>query len=1568
MNRRPVFFWRVVLLLSLLGSFALAQPASGFKGVVVGDALEWEGSELLLTLEVSELAQFKLDIHSPGFDPNDYRSALQGQSELGDERYDKGAGSVQATFQLLGEAGVIVEKKYGVEAHRTDNFATVLLQPGRYTLKSTLAGLAKNAFVYSVSSDPDGAAQLYVEPNQLLVDPQATGTITGMNYTIPRGDWTTPFSITVPENPNPVVASIYDGDGAAELLFRLTSPDGATQDMPVSGDKTWLEYSLDQIGDYDFAFRVPESAGQYSNTIGLRVDKRLRIEGTQLRVVRPAIFTLTKTVDKMQAVVGETLNYTIEVRNEGDTLGNVTLGDVLPAGLEGESLEETFTLYAGQSKAFKVQAVISEGAPEQIINTATLMSDAQTLSAEAVTTLQAEPVVEVSAPPIYEITKTANRTEVMVGDSVIFTTTVTNTGGTKGEVTLSDILPEGLAGVGLEQTFVLSPGDSREFIIAARVLDTAADVLENEVTITDGVSTASATAMVTVVRPLVVVPEIEVTPPAGAEGTPVPGADPASVVVDPAAQVTPEVMPEEPIVLEDFEASRFSRIDLFYRAGDIITCDLGELAAGESRDVNVVLEALEGTISNSRFSTLAEGLSVRKSDLLREENTVSYTLRVTNPGSETVDAVLTEPLPTGTRFVSGEGCLETTDLAKEILVTHVPPEGSVYDAGSSLLNGAAISDPLVDKSGRLYWVIPYSSEGTITYLVAHSDALPPVEEPTLTVATSDRDLELVGSVPFTDAERALMESAPVKLSSEPLANIQVRPLDVIADNRNPIRLEIRTVDVAGNPVSSDVLTLEANAEFLKPDADPNMSGYQILLNDGKAVLELAPQPSPRMLELRAKTVREIQNPIVLDTTVQLTGVTQGLYQYQVSAIASFGGGVNVAGVARGYAEVPFANGSLQAAVDVGADSVAGFDTDNSLATQVDPSNRYPLLGTGEEAQPALRSDDGVAVRYDAAGFSAGYYSDDLSVPGVASNGRGTALQFETRGDVQVEGFAAVIPSDTRTVEIIPDGTRTYFLGEAVKQGSERVVRRTSEGEETLTRLIDYTINYPTGDITLARPLWSSDGDFNEIRLVVTYAPEDAPRDQLAFGIGASYVTGNVRVGAGISQYGTLKMGIEGAYTSEDFYAKARFTQDFGNDDKAASTAMTFAVGGSIDRLSADLDLTYNNRLSGKGELRYYVTDSGSIYARHTAANSLSRSELGYRQEFDKLRASLGIGYDWIGRYLSGVAGLGYDAGDLDLELIHAQTFSSNNPSQTTFTAKYTIDSNLTAEAALGYAWGNGLSGTIGLEQDLGNANLRFDYQLPTASGDGNRARGGVEVPFKLSDTLDLNAHFGTEFNLNDNTSETAFGAALRYSVETFNATFGAEIAFPSVGGTKVVLRSEASGQLSKDQTIALDANYQIAPELRGRFGVAYALKLGMLNFLTYHRLENNPGKNTLEGEIAPTLVISPAFQVRPAFAYRANFDDTDANTFQATLGGVYYFSPEFGAFNPNLGVGLYGHYVWQPGTDSSDFGATLELSAELTQNIWARVGYTFPGDLEGLTTISRGGFYIGLDLLGAGQF
>ena len=75
---------KYALLFLALFPFAFADEV---KGIVPGDALGWEIEEVVMTMSLGQDSPVKLEIYSPGFDPDDYRAALDGGEELGDENY-----------------------------------------------------------------------------------------------------------------------------------------------------------------------------------------------------------------------------------------------------------------------------------------------------------------------------------------------------------------------------------------------------------------------------------------------------------------------------------------------------------------------------------------------------------------------------------------------------------------------------------------------------------------------------------------------------------------------------------------------------------------------------------------------------------------------------------------------------------------------------------------------------------------------------------------------------------------------------------------------------------------------------------------------------------------------------------------------------------------------------------------------------------------------------------------------------------------------------------------------------------------------------------------------------------------------------------------------------------------------------------------------------------------------------------------------------------------------------------------------------------------------------------------
>jgi uncharacterized repeat protein (TIGR01451 family) len=211
-----------------------------------------------------------------------------------------------------------------------------------------------------------------------------------------------------------------------------------------------------------------------------------------VRVLEPGQLKLTKTVDKDVVQSGDKVNFSLIVTNTGSsTARGIELVDVLPVGLNGQNLNQTFDLQAGESKTFTVPATVADNASGSITNTANLNWNGQQQQASA--------SVRVIEPASLKLTKTADRSNVQPGEKVNFTITVVNTGATRASnIQLSDVLPAGLNGENLFETFNLEPGQSRAFTVVTTTSNNAAGELENVATIKWNGTTQTANAKVRV--------------------------------------------------------------------------------------------------------------------------------------------------------------------------------------------------------------------------------------------------------------------------------------------------------------------------------------------------------------------------------------------------------------------------------------------------------------------------------------------------------------------------------------------------------------------------------------------------------------------------------------------------------------------------------------------------------------------------------------------------------------------------------------------------------------------------------------------------------------------------------------------------------------------------------------------------------------------------------------------------------------------------------------------------------------------------------------------------------------
>lgn len=1572
------------ILSALLALTLLAGAAAQtLTATVPGDRLGWEADELDVVVSLLEPSRVRLEVYSPGFDPDDYRASLAGLPELGDERYDGGDGDVSARFSLARSGVVVFERSFGVEPHATAVLFDGELGAGEYSLRSTFEGLGKNTFVYTLESEP--AAAIYFDAGATML------------FNVRGHELQEVLTVEVDAAHAPATFELYDGDGPGELRGRLDTPSGPLE-IPVSGDLEWSTIRLGQPGTYTFSFYQPEGAYQHSNTIGLRADSRLLSTPTGLEFMRQAPVDV-RIVD----VEGTRLAGNYRIETEGDLRTVVLTGlperyELVDTRSEGGVVLEPGRVNFGSEGGTAIFVARRVPAPVTTLTvTATLVYPGHAapyplalkldrspleLPASGETTVQLDPGVHVfrvpavpgarvSGPsavvlaegdhqrvdfviePRVTLDLTVDVFERTLGERFVFTAT----GATlfEGELpgTLAITLPPGLAPAGpAELTGTLSAGSPLVLTVPA---DGAA--------VGDHAATADlAPWELTADEPVRVV-----APPAAPEPAPEPEPEPEAPAPEPEPE-TPEPEPETPTPEPEpepqvqpyppvFKTERRSTVHLSFQAGRVLRCELPPLGPGDGVTQFLNVRVVDpGAYADPRLrpeASPAGDLEVYFSDVRRDEaaGTVTLVLQARNVSDRNVQGSVLIPLPLGTDPVTDAACVDVTGEGEGLLLGHTPPEGGSYVAGSSVLDGLSVADPTVSETAEgtsLVWLLPWREAGTLSYEVAHETALPPLAEPQLTTLYAERERALVGSLgrdALNGREEALLPTELVgaaRLAGD-VERLDIRPVRLVADGRNPLVLELVALDAAGNPIGDGLVSVAADREFVTADADPLVSGQQVLLVGGVGRFELAPAATAAPLSVSALAVTAAGD-VAVDARVDVLGTRTGLYQAQLSVTASFAAPASLSGFGRGYLELPVGEeGTLQAALDAGA-GPGGLDVDRSLARDPRDSERFPLAGTGTEAAPTLASSDGFAVLYSTPGLRVGYLEDAARVPGLSGLPRLTGAHgtVTLTPGLELQGYAALVASGVREQTFAGDGTRRYGLGEAVSRGSERVYVVAGDSERELERGRDYVIDDYLGAITLMAPLAPYDAAMNPQSLRVVYAPDAAPRDTVIGGFGARYRAEGLKAEVGVELAATARLGASLDWRGERLDARGAY----------------------------QLELTPGGALSGSAEVGFALTPQDRVSLRHVTARR-NTTTLGYAHRFDlaegrELTLSAGLARTWELGLTSALAGVDLRSESLTVGALHTQPFSADAHGVTDLKVGYDLTENLTATVGAEVTWGVQVAGVLGLTQRIGASELSLSYELPTASGAGNRARFGVRAPFALTRELSLDLTGGVTSSFEDGSLGANAGAALRYRTQGFVATVGGEVATGDAG-FKVVLRAGAAGQLGEDQALSFDANYQVVPELEGRFGVAYSLKRGPLDFLTYHRLINRAAGSVLEGEIAPTLNFANRLQLRPDLAYRVMLDDPDGSAYQASLFAVGYLTPTLGEWHTTIGLGLGGHALWQPGTDSMSYGVSAEVQARVVDEAWLAVGYTF-GGFEGITSDSRGGLYLRLDLVTGGQF
>ncbi|GGJ35213.1 DUF11 domain-containing protein [Deinococcus roseus] len=1328
-------------------------------------------------------------------------------------------------------------------------------------------------------------------------------------------------------------------------------------------------------------------------------DKKATVDVT---VIRPAQLSLTKSISAPEAAPGSSVTYTVTVSNSGDAPArNILLKDVLPAGLTGKNLQEQFDLAGGEQRTFTYEAQVNVGAPEWITNTAQLSGAGLEKTLISKTDLHVARLL---------LQREALMTPSIPGEDQDVTLKVTNPSGLVLPFSLSDdstalLKPENEA----RFSGFLQPGEVRTFKYNATTTYgiQQGDLLKATLD-SNGEQQTAETPFERVLFSL----QKTVNTPRTVVGRP----------------VTYTITIKNPLKRE---------VDVKLSGKH----DSG-LTVGDLENALLNFQPMEEKVLEVPATTRLVGTFENVVQLSKNGQAIS------NPAVAKVE-VLPELLPLRESIITIPFVQHSQ--AQTLIFAQASLEGSTYMTGSSELNGEPLPDPLISEKGVMYWKVPASVSGSITYRLQHTGALKEVPAPGLLVVyPNGRKEVLSGTVDYEDYTAAeqvkgnqmnaghikqplngtvvrnrdritvvvegtadeelvlTINGQPVpgellgkrvldrgnnvqhlEYSSVPLnigintlqvgdeqiqvirpgiaRNLRVTPLQIYADGTNPIRFKVEVIDEAGIPTGEGNITLEATSgEVVTKDNDPLIAGHQVYLQDGAAYLDFRPQTTPQDIELRLS-----YGSIRYDSSFRPQFTQRKLAIGQASVGIGFSTGL-VQLLGRAYYEGPLWEGKLY----IAAASDGLFTAPDTAQNQA-----FPVRGDNSTTEQQLFGMDPVAFVYDHPNFEMSYRQGKVPVDFVAVPANNTALSVSTKGSSKFSGFAALVPVDqfsTETFPLLDRGSRYFrFAQTGLVQDSEQITLirtdlKTAEETRKVLSKADYLIEYTFGYVILSDLVLPTDlDDLNTAyRMEVRYRVADAAstrklqwgvqytlnqpdlkasvgvvnvNDHYTLGGTASYNNKIWTVGAGVfTDLQGYKWDTSASYKTEGFAVSAK--SGYQSEDYKGLNA---TQEGLYAQLSATQNITAAWGLAASAD--YTVRDGHdtlSVQGATTYRADPFSASVGLRQIFGTQNST----------FLEG--SLGYEQKPFSVNFKHAQNLQDAGQSVTSLKARYQLQDNVALVLNDEYTWKGSNKAAVGLETRIESTNLSVYYDLPTASGDGNRARLTADTKLPLSVNWSVDLKGGMDRNFASGTNNYVFGTTFRYQGDSISGSVGSDFGLNSKGEFSTTLKAGLTASVSQVLTLSGDYQQKFGTDAGKQASVGFAVRSGQWNSLGFVKYaDGSMGGNTpaLTARLAGSYFL-PSWQLRAGLDLRYPLLDPAAFTYQLYTGGTFYLTDSFG-----LGANL--RMLSTPGANSFNYGYGVEASLRMLEGLWLTGGYNFKG-FDGATNLdARAGFYVRLDFL-----